>query len=213
MAKLVTKIQRDEIVTRVCQEFTYEFSEYIEFQEHDIKDQIPKDFSIGVIVGTSGSGKSLLLNDFGKYEDPEWDKTKAVCSHFKDYEEASEKLMAVGFNSIPEWLKNYNILSTGQKYRLDLARIINNNIGVDEFTSVIDRFTALGLCNSVSKYIRKNDIKGVVFATVHKDIIEYLQPDWIYNTDNQELTINSDKYEIQVDENVSFRKVMEVKLT
>jgi len=199
-----TKIIRDSIVDKVCKEFTYEFQEYIEFKEHDIIDQIPKDFNIGLILGTSGSGKSLLLKTFGSLKEASWDKHKAVCSHFDSYEEASEKLMAVGFNTIPEWLKNYYILSTGQRYRVDLARTLKDDSVFDEFTSVIDRGTALSLSNSVNKYIKSNDIKNVVFASVHKDIIEYLQPDWIYYTDEKELIINSNSYDLEINEKITY---------
>ena len=209
---LKTKLIRDEIVDKVCKDYTYEFKDIYEFDNH-VLDNLPEDFGIGLIVGTSGSGKSILLKDFGKEEFPKWEEDKAVCSHFETYEEATEKLMASGFNSIPQWLVPYDILSTGQKYRVNLARTIKDNAVFDEFTSVIDRYTSLSLCNSVEKYIRNNKIKGVVFASVHKDIIEYLQPDWVYDTDEKTLTVNSNIYDIEIeDKEVKYvRPMMEIK--
>ena len=49
---------------------------------------------------------------------------KALVSHFGSAEEASELLSAAGLMSIPEWVKPYNVLSTGQKFSADLARSI-----------------------------------------------------------------------------------------
>src|ERR1700733_11743606 len=42
------------------------------------------DFSIGLIIGPSGSGKSLLLKEFGQEESLFWEKGKAIVSHFSD---------------------------------------------------------------------------------------------------------------------------------
>jgi len=183
------KIERDEIVDKVCENYTYEFNEYVTFNKHNIDKKIlPKHYNIGLIVGSSGSGKSILLKDmFTEKEKYIWDKNKAVCSHFKTYEEAEKMLMGVGLNSIPSWLKPYNTLSNGQQYRADLAINLNSCMGVDEFTSVIDRATALGLSNSIQK---------IVFASVHKDIIPFLNPDWIYDTDDKTLTVNSKIYDM-----------------
>lgn len=36
---------------------------------------------------------------------------------------------------------------------------------------------------------QKRRFQNVVFATPHKDIIEWLQPDWIYDLDTNEITI------------------------
>ena len=195
---LKTKLKPSSITEQVCKEFTYEWNPIFEFEvpELDIS-KLPKDFNIGFITGTSGSGKSLLLKQFGTEETITWNDDNAVCSHFENYEDAVNRLQGVGFNSIPMWLAPRKILSTGQGYRVDLARAIKNGTVRDEFTSFIDRSTALGLCNSLQRYIRNNDITGVVFAGVHKDIIPYLQPDWIFCTDDKTLTINGKIYEVQ----------------
>jgi ABC-type ATPase with predicted acetyltransferase domain len=71
----------------------------------------------------------------------------------------------------------------------------------DEFTSTIDRNTAMGLCNSVQRYIRDKNLTNVIFAGVHQDVIPFLKPDWIYNTDERTLTINKDKYDMTVKDN------------
>jgi len=197
--KLITKIIKDDIVEQVCKEFTYDFQDTYEFCKHNIIKELPETFGIGLIVGTSGSGKSLLLKEFGEYKKPLWDPELAICSHFDTYNESVQKLMGAGFNSIPQWLVPYNILSTGQKYRVNLARCITSNTVFDEFTSVIDRATALSLSNSLQKLIRQEKYTNVVFATVHKDIISYLQPDWVYNTDDRTLEINSKIWDMSLD--------------
>jgi len=205
--KLITKLKHSEIVAKVCLDFTYEFQDTYTFDKHQIdKSVLPKDFNIGLIVGTSGSGKSLLLKEFGYETQTMWSDDDAVCSHFSTYEEATKKLMGAGFNSIPQWLVPYTILSTGQKYRDDLARTIDSDRIYDEFTSVIDRGTALGLSNSIQKLIRDENYTNVVFASVHKDIIPYLQPDWIYNTDDKTLTINSETFNISNLEKIEYTK-------
>jgi len=196
---LKTKLVEDDIVKEICKNYTYEFKEIYEFVKHNIKDFLPSEYNIGVIVGSSGSGKSLLLNEFGTYNKHHWDNNKAIASHFKDYPEAVERLSGVGFNSIPMWLVPYNILSTGQKYRVNLARSIGSGMVADEFTSVIDRSTAKGLCYSLSRYIKTKGLKNIVFATVHKDIIDYLKPDWVYNTDEKSLTINDLIWDVSFD--------------
>ena len=51
-------------------------------------------------------------------------------------------LAAVGLGSVPTWLRPYHVLSNGERFRADLARIIAEapeKILVDEFTSVVDR--------------------------------------------------------------------------
>lgn len=51
-------------------------------------------------------------------------------------------LSAVGLGSVPTWLRPYPILSNGEKFRADLARVICSapkRVVIDEFTSVVDR--------------------------------------------------------------------------
>ena len=69
-----------------------------------------------------------------------------------------------------------------------MSRSLHDNAVIDEFTSVVNRECAISCSTSISKYIRNNDLKNIVFASCHDDIIEYLQPDWIYDTDKQELS-------------------------
>lgn len=152
------------------------------------KPEIPSDFGIGVIVGSSGSGKSTLLREFGSELPPLWFSDRAIISHFKDPDDAINKLSAVGLNSIPSWYRPYKVLSNGEQFRADLARKIENGAVIDEFTSVVDRNVAKAASVALSRYIKQNNIRNVVLSTCHRDILEWLQPDWVIDTDLGEFT-------------------------
>lgn len=193
---MITALKESDITKKVQEAFTIEYKTEYEFIEHEVN--IDFEYNIGFITGQSGSGKSLLLKKFGTEKIVEWNEDDAVCSHFKNYDDAVDRLQAVGFNSVPQWLLPRRILSTGQGYRVDLARSIKSFTVRDEFTSTIDRNTAMGLSNSLQKYIRQNKFKNIVFAGVHQDVISFLKPDWIYNTDDRTLTINKNNYNIEI---------------
>tara|TARA_R100000426_G_scaffold13255_1_gene12918 strand:- start:231 stop:1286 length:1056 start_codon:yes stop_codon:yes gene_type:complete len=176
------KVKITDIDKEVFAKFDYSFNGVSNFK-HDFVFAKPKNFNIGVIYGSSGSGKTTLLSKFGTETKIEWNNKKSVLSHFENSEKAIEKLNAVGFNSVPSWGKPRYVLSTGEGFRVDMARRLENNTVIDEYTSVINRETAKSCSLSLSKYIRKNDIKNFVVATCHDDILDWLKPDWIYNTD------------------------------
>jgi len=144
----------------------------------------PENWNIGLIYGPSGSGKSTLLKTFGKIPEFMWDDL-AVISNF-DYitpEKATELFCAVGFGNVPAWLRPFKALSNGEQFRCNVARAMSEEseiILIDEFTSVVDRNVAKSASNALQKYVR-NTNKKVVVASCHADIIEFLQPDWVYN--------------------------------
>ena len=175
------QVKVDEITKDISNQFDYEFNGEIEFKEHDF--QLPKDFSIGLIVGNSGSGKSTIIKSIGGENKPIWDNSKAICSHFESAKEAADKFSASGLGSVPDWVKPYNILSNGEKFRADMARMIKDGARIDEFTSVVDRDVAKSCSVSLSRYIKKNNIKNVVIASCHRDIEVWLQPDWVFDCD------------------------------
>jgi len=179
--ELVSKVNVNDITREISTAFDYEFDGKTKFELPLFKK--PKDdFNIGLIVGPSGSGKSNILKEFNEEENIKWRHDEAVCSHFNNHDEAINKLSAVGFNSIPSWLKPYHVLSTGEKFRVDLAKRLKDNAVIDEFTSVVDRNVAKSCANALGKYIKKQNIKNVVFASCHYDIIDWLQPDWVFDT-------------------------------
>jgi ABC-type lipoprotein export system ATPase subunit len=143
-----------------------------------------KEWSCGLIVGPSGSGKSTILRHvFGEPKRLRW-KSGAVIDDFSqafNMEQITSACSAVGFNTIPSWMRPYSVLSTGEKFRLELARRLLETEGlitIDEFTSVVDRQVAKIGAHAVQKYARRNK-KQFVAATCHYDVIDWLQPDWI----------------------------------
>lgn len=187
---LTSKVEMDEITAELIRPFDYNSDGIEEFYPYLLPEDLPKSWGIGVIVGASGTGKSKLLAQFdGEITPkPEWKDGMSIASHFDDPVDASEKLSAAGLMSVPEWVKPYSVLSNGQQFRADLARSLHNCARIDEFTSVIDRNVAKAASSAMSKYVHKNEIEGIVLATCHRDILEYLEPDWIIDTDRGEWT-------------------------
>lgn len=184
---LVSSVERDEFISASEVAFDCTFDGTSKFYPWKMPTKIPKKFKLGVIVGSSGSGKSTLLKEFGIEEEPIWEKNKSVISHFDNPEDGINKLSSVGFNSIPSWYKPYHVLSNGEKFRADLARKLKSGAVIDEYTSVVDRTVAKAASVALSRYIKGNDIENVVLSTCHSDIIDWLEPDWVLNTDTGEL--------------------------
>jgi energy-coupling factor transporter ATP-binding protein EcfA2 len=183
--KLYTSVKLDENLINAIQPFDYNFNGNSVFELPDFN--APKrdnSWAIGLIVGSSGSGKtSLLKHYYGITNDPDWNPELAIVSQVEQ-----QKLSAVGLNSVPSWCRPFHVLSNGEQFRARLARILDSNVSIDEFTSVIDRTVAKSSCHATQRYIRQNNISGVVFSTCHYDIIEWLQPDWIFDTQTGVLT-------------------------
>jgi len=151
-----------------------------------------KNWNVGIIVGSSGSGKSTIMKEcFNNYlTNIEWDNDKTIVDNFPKEmknEEIYKILNKVGLGTPISWLKNYSVLSNGEKMRVDLARSLssNNEITVfDEFTSVVDRNTAQIGSFATQKIIRKEN-KKFIAVSCHRDIVDWLEPDWVYDTDQK----------------------------
>jgi ABC-type ATPase with predicted acetyltransferase domain len=184
---LTTSVIRDEYILASEKAFDCVFDGTSKFYPWLLPESLPKQFKIGVIVGSSGSGKSTLLKNFGLEENPIWETNKSILSHFESPEDGINKLSSVGLNSVPSWYKPYHVLSNGEKFRADLARKIKSNVVIDEYTSVVDRNVAKAASVSLSRFIKNNDIHNVVLSTCHRDILDWLEPDWVIDTDSGEL--------------------------
>jgi len=143
-----------------------------------------RDWNIGLIVGPSGAGKSSVSRQlFGEAAALTWG-APSVCDDFDrkfSIQDVAEICSAVGFNTIPSWMKPYGVLSTGEKFRVELARHLLEGgelVVIDEFTSVVDRQVAHIGCHAVQKHIRKHGRKFVA-VTCHYDVVDWLQPDWL----------------------------------
>lgn len=149
-----------------------------------------KSWTIGMIAGPSGSGKSQLLSALyrGKLDPPEWPTGRAIVDAFPKtlgIRDITEALSSVGLSSPPAWVRPFETLSNGERFRADLARRMLDHEGdvvvVDEFTSVVDRTVAQIASAAVAKYARRVG-QQLVVAACHYDVIDWLQPDWLYDT-------------------------------
>lgn len=147
-----------------------------------------KEWKIGLITGTSGSGKTTIarrLFDNKMHTSFEW-KSTCLLDDFPqhiDMKTITETLSKVGFSSPPSWLLPYSALSNGQKFRVELARCLleyDDLFVFDEFTSVVDRQVAQISAFAFQKILRKNE-KKFVAVTCHYDVEEWLQPDWVFD--------------------------------
>lgn len=168
-------------------QYDLEEKETIQSFKGDYK--LPEVWNVGLIVGNSGSGKtSIAKNVFGDFLKCEWDNSPIIENFDKSLkmEEITGYLGSVGFNSVPYWLKPFSVLSNGEKSRVELARLCseNNLVVYDEFTSLVDRDVAKSMSNSIQKLFR-NKNKKLVAVTCHKDLQEWLLPDWVYDTDEK----------------------------
>jgi len=179
---LTSTVELTDIDKEIFKNFDYKFDGKTEFTVPHFP-KIQNDFSIGVIYGSSGSGKSSMLKQFGEEQELVWNYNKTIASHFDSVEDAIERLGAVGLNTVPTWAKPRNVLSNGEGFRCDLARRLGSNIVIDEFTSVVNRDVAKSCSLSLYKYVKRKKLKNIVLATCHDDILEWLQPDWVFNTD------------------------------
>ena len=149
---------------------------------------LPKNWNIGVIVGGSGTGKTTIAKElFGNDFITEFEyNAKSVIDDMpknKSVKDIEKMFYTVGFGSVPSWLKPYNVLSNGEKMRVDLARAMleKDFIVFDEFTSVVDRQIAQTACIAINKSIKKTN-KQFIAISCHYDILEWLQPDWVFDT-------------------------------
>lgn len=151
------------------------------------------DWNIGVITGASGTGKTTIAKEiFKENYIVNYDYTnESVIDNMpkdKSVKEITKIFNSVGFATVWSWLKPFHVLSEGEKMRVNLARAILENkdkIVFDEFTSVVNREVAKHSSFAISKAIRRLN-KQFIAVTCHSDIIEWLEPDWIFNTDNME---------------------------
>lgn len=162
---------------------------------------LPKDWKIGAIVGNSGTGKTTIAKELfpeAYITEFKYDRNQSVIDGMPDgptVKEITQVFNAVGFSSPPSWLKPYDVLSNGQKMRADLARAIllkKPLIVFDEFTSVVDRNVAQIGSMAVQNAIRNTD-RRFIAVTCHFDILPWLAPDWVFDTNDFSLTIIGEK--------------------
>lgn len=148
------------------------------------------DWSIGVVVGPSGSGKtSIGRRIFGPDAvwEPSWPDAAPIVDAIApdgDFDAVTGALASVGLGTVPAWLRPYGALSNGERFRADMARLIceaPDQVVLDEFTSVVDRQIARFGALAFGKAWRRTTGRCVVLSC-HYDILEWLEPDWVFDT-------------------------------
>ena len=160
----------------------------------DLTADLPIDddgWKLGVIVGPSGSGKTSagrkIFGEAAMYDPTDWPSDKPIVDAVTpggSFDDVTAAFAAVGLGSVPTWLRPFPVLSNGEKFRANLARVIcekPRSVVIDEFTSVVDRQIAKFGALAFQKAWRRTGGKCVLLSC-HYDVIEWLEPDWIFDT-------------------------------
>ena len=154
-------------------------------------------WNIGVVVGPSGSGKtSIGKMIFGENKivnmSVNWNPDRPIIDDIEpngDFNKVTRLLASVGLGDVPAWLRPFRVLSNGEQFRAGLARVLCEKpaeVVIDEFTSVIDRQIAkIGAGAFQKAWRRENPTGKVVLLTPHYDVLDWLQPDWVIDTNKK----------------------------
>jgi ABC-type ATPase with predicted acetyltransferase domain len=160
--------------------------------KEDMEEMNKDNWNILLICGKSGSGKSTILREiYGDVKPIEYDHDKCVISQFPrlSEEETCDLLSSMGLASVPTWLRKPQELSNGERARLDIAKAIYDANGgivvLDEYTSVVNRSAAKSMSFALQRYARQKNLK-IIIASCHFDIIEWLQPDYVFNLEHRD---------------------------
>jgi ABC-type ATPase with predicted acetyltransferase domain len=154
------------------------------------------------VTGDSGSGKSVLLRalkqDLGEeavdIADIQVDYDKPLIETVgTTVEEALELPSKVGLNDAFLFLRTYDQLSDGQRYRYRLAKLLESGKQwwiLDEFAATLDRDTAKIVAFNLQRLSRQQN-KTVFAATTHTDLFENLNPSvHVHKRYGKEITVN-----------------------
>lgn len=155
-----------------------------------------RSWNVGLIVGPSGCGKSTIARRL--FPEPaacDWPADRSLVDAFPaelSIKDVVELLSSVGFSSPPAWLRPFHALSTGQQFRVCLARLLAEArpgcpAVIDEFTSTVDRTVAQVGSAALARTVRRRGLQ-VLAVTCHEDVEPWLQPDWVYRPAEQRFT-------------------------
>ncbi|MBB2778321.1 UNVERIFIED_ORG: ABC-type ATPase with predicted acetyltransferase domain [Comamonas terrigena] len=153
-------------------------------------------WQLGVIVGPSGSGKTSMgrqLWGAGTLYSPDWPHNQPIIDAIDPYgsfDAATAALSSVGLGSVPTWLRPFQVLSNGEQFRANLARLIAEapaRAVLDEFSSVVDRQIARIGAGAFAKAWRRTQGQAVLLSC-HYDILDWVQPDWVFDTATGQFT-------------------------
>ena len=144
-------------------------------------------WQIGVVVGPSGSGKTSIGRAIGPMYSPTWPSNRPIVDAIDpcgSFDAVTGALSAVGLGSVPAWLRPHQVLSNGEQFRANLARLVCEApelAVVDEFSSVVDRQIARVGAGAFAKAWRRTSGRAVLLSC-HYDVLDWVQPDWVYDT-------------------------------
>ncbi|MDA8449856.1 GNAT family N-acetyltransferase [Acidovorax sp. GBBC 3332] len=147
-------------------------------------------WQIGVIVGPSGSGKTSMGRSLWGGEAmyaPAWPQNQPIIDAILPagkFDDVTAALSSVGLGSVPTWLRPFGVLSNGEQFRANLARLIAeapDRAVLDEFSSVVDRQIARIGAGAFAKAWRRTEGRAVLLSC-HYDILDWVQPDWVFDT-------------------------------
>jgi len=154
------------------------------------------------VTGDSGSGKSVLLRAIKKdlgddaidVADIQVDREKPLIETVgSTVEEGLEVLSRVGLNDAFLFLRSFDQLSDGQKYRYRIAKLLECRARfwlLDEFAATLDRDTAKIVAFNLQKCARQQG-KAVLAATTHTDLFQDLSPSvHVHKRFGKEITVN-----------------------
>ena len=188
--QLRAKVRVDEVTRKAAQTFDVEFSGTTETAI--AIPPVPRTYKCGVLVGPSGSGKTTLLRHLTtRLLQP--GASTPVAKHAELYAQLGRS--------------SSTSTSHGDQHRVDIAEQLVSGLGIDEFTSGLDRLGGCAMAAALRRHMQARGLQNVVLATVHADIIPFLQPDWVWHTGQQELQTDIPRYAIR---NVALRQASQV---
>lgn len=156
-----------------------------------------------LLVGPSGSGKSTMLRAIvrrlrllgrrvalaGKVQGSK----RVIDMPTGPLARALDTLGRAGLAEAGPLLRTPGDLSEGQRHRLSLALAIARCrpshrrqcvLVADEFAATLDRETAMGVAASLARWARRDPTNrfGLLVATAHDDVREWLAPDLVVTT-------------------------------
>jgi GNAT superfamily N-acetyltransferase len=174
-------------------------------EEWQVTFNLPAEWNVGLIVGPSGAGKTTIAREL--FPDAlvsgwDWYPDKSLLDSFPEMMEVKEiasLLSSVGFSSPPSWVRPFHVLSNGEQFRVNLARTLAEKPDiavVDEFTSVVDRDVAKIGSAAVARTVRQRQQRFVA-VSCHYDVIDWLEPDWVYQPHTNEFALNDGRWRRQ----------------
>lgn len=148
----------------------------------EVNADVPDDFSVMLITGESGSGKSVIARQIGISSPIPFDPSIPISEALPMTKDESLRwLSSFGLGDAKIFTLPYSHLSDSQMARFDaLASTAGVPVGgtvvVDEFLSTLDRSTAKFVAYSIRKSVVRTG-RRLVAITAMDDIESWLMPD------------------------------------